>query len=73
MPGPRAVAFAKRLSTTALQIEHQDSAAILMELKQILRVSLPQNIYRINKYLVISFSIFFVSMSLVAAKCKYFV
>lgn len=39
MPGPRAVAFAKRLSTTALQLEHQDAAAILVELKQILRVS----------------------------------
>jgi hypothetical protein len=39
MPGPRAVAFAKRLSTTALQLEHHDSIAILVELKQILRVS----------------------------------
>lgn len=38
MPGPRAVAFSKRLATTALQLEHHDAAGALMGVKQVLRV-----------------------------------
>ncbi|CAG7824019.1 unnamed protein product [Allacma fusca] len=38
MPGPRAIAFAKRIGTVATQVEHHDALAFLMELKTILRL-----------------------------------
>jgi len=40
MPNPRAMAFIKRLATAALQVEHHESAAILSEIKHILKVKI---------------------------------
>jgi len=39
MPGPRVMAFAKRLASSSLQVDHADSMGMLMELKEILKVS----------------------------------
>ena len=39
MPAPRAVAFAKRISTVATQVEYHDALALLLQLKHVLRVS----------------------------------
>ena len=40
MPAPRAVAFAKRISTVATQVEYNDALGLLIQLKHVLRVSL---------------------------------
>ncbi|ODN00852.1 Nucleolar complex protein 3 [Orchesella cincta] len=38
LPAPRAVAFAKRLATLALQVEHHDAVATVQQLKHVMRL-----------------------------------
>ncbi|CAL8135187.1 unnamed protein product [Orchesella dallaii] len=38
MPAPRVIAFAKRLATVALQVEHHDAVAAIQQLKHIMRL-----------------------------------
>ncbi|CAL8081922.1 unnamed protein product [Orchesella dallaii] len=38
VPAPRAVAFAKRLGTLALQVEHHDALATIQQLKHVMRL-----------------------------------